>query len=108
MQESKPSAAGLEAVKRSREQRRAGLAAEARRAAEATKAEEQRRAEAFVRDRLAALGRIRLGLLRDIGRDAGFDPWTTTAAVEAMGCRVERLPEYEDAEFVFPPAEKVA
>ena len=108
VQESKPSAAGLEAVKRSREQRRAGLAAEARRAAEATKAEEQRRAEAFVRDRLAALGRIRLGLLRDIGRDAGFDPWTTTAAVEAMGCRVERLPEYEDAEFVFPPAEAVA
>jgi len=108
VQESKPSAAGLEAVKRSREQRRAGLAAEARRAAEATKAEEQRCSSAFVRDRLAALGRIRLGLLRDIGRDAGFDPWTTTAAVEAMGCRVERLPEYEDAEFVFPPAEKVA
>jgi hypothetical protein len=105
---SSPSAAGLAAVKRSHEQRQAGLAAIAERAAAAAKTEEQRKAEAFVRDRLRELGRIRLGLLRDIWHDAGGDPWTIPKAVEALGCRVEALPEYDNRRFVFPPAERVA
>jgi hypothetical protein len=95
-------------VKRSNEARAAGLAAERARAAEAERAAEVRRAEAFVRDRLARLGRIRLGLLQDVWRDEGGDPWTIRPAVEALGCRVERLPEYENEPFVFPPAEEVA
>ena len=105
---SKPSAAGLEAVKRSHEQRRAGLVTIAERAAAAAKTEEQRKAEAFVRDRLRELGRIRLSLLQDIWHDAGGDPWTIPKAVEALGCRVEKLPEYDNRAFVFPPAERVA
>lgn len=102
------SAASLRAIKKSHEARDAGLVAEAERAAAAAKAEEQKRAEAFVRDRLAALGRIRLELLRDVWHGEGGDPWTIPAAVEALGCRVERLPEYENRRFVFPPAEEVA
>jgi hypothetical protein len=105
---SSPTAAGLAAVKRSNEARAAGLAAERARAAEAERAAEVRRAEAFVRDGLARLGRIRLGLLQDVWRDEGGDPWTIRPAVEALGCRVERLPEYENEPFVFPPAEEVA
>jgi hypothetical protein len=100
--------ASLRAVEKSRRGRSAGLAAEAERAAAAAKAEEQKRAEAFVLDRLAALGRIRLELLRDIWHDEGGDPWTIPPAVEALGCRVERLPEYGNRRFVFPPAEAVA
>ncbi len=102
------SAASLRAVEKSHEARAAGLVAEEQRATAAARAEEQQRAEAFVRDRLAALGRIRLELLRDIWQDEGGDPWTIPPAVEALGCRVERLPEYGDERFVFPPAEKVA
>jgi DnaJ-domain-containing protein 1 len=105
---SAPSRAGLEAVKRSREQRDAGLAAIAERAAAAARAKEQRRAEVFVRDRLRELGRIRLALLQDIWRDEGGDPWTIPQAVEALGCRVEVLPAFGNRKFVFPPREAVA
>jgi hypothetical protein len=105
---SQPSAAGLEAVRRSHEQRRTGLAAIAERAAAAAKSEEVRKAEAFVRDRLAELGRIRLALLQDIWHDAGGDPWSIPRAVEALGCRVEELPEFDNRRFVFAPMEDVA
>jgi hypothetical protein len=105
---SKPSAAGLEAIRRSHEHRRAGLAAIAERAAAATKTEELRRAEAFIRDRLRELGRIRLALLQDIWHDEGGDPWTIPQAVEALGCRVENLPEFGNRRFVFPPLESAA
>jgi hypothetical protein len=105
---SKPSAASLEAIKRSRESKAAGLAAIEERAAAAARAEELRKAEAFVRERLRELGRIRLALLQDIWHDAGGDPWTIPKAVEALGCRVERLVEYDNRQFVFPPAERVA
>src|SRR5829696_190209 len=64
--------------------------------------------EAFVRDRLRELGRIRLALLQDIWRDEGGDAWTIPKAVEALECRVEELPEFDNRRFVFPPAEKVA
>jgi hypothetical protein len=105
---SQPSAAGLEAIRRSHEQRRTGLAAIAERAAAAVKSEELRKAEAFVRDRLAELGRIRLALLQDIWHDAGGDPWSIPRAVEALGCRVEELPEFDNRRFVFAPMEGVA
>jgi hypothetical protein len=105
---SEPSAAGLEAIERSHEYRRAGLAAIAERAAAAAKTEELRRAEAFVRGKLQALGRIRLGLLQDIAHDEGIDPWSIPQAIEALGCRVEDLVEFGNRRFVFPAAERVA
>ncbi len=103
-----PSKASRDAIKKGHGSRAAGLAAQRERAAAAAKAEEQRRAEAFVLDRLRELGRIRLALLQDIWRDEGGDPWTIPQAVEALGCRVEELPEFGNRRFVFPPAERVA
>src|SRR5215218_2144779 len=75
--------------------------------------EDQRRkvgitAETFVFDKLKALGQIRLALLMEVYEDAGGDPWDIPPAVRRMGCRVERLPEFENRQFVFPPAERVA
>jgi hypothetical protein len=72
--------------------------------------EDQRRkvgitAETFVFDKLKALGQIRLALLMEVYEDAGGDPWDIPPAVRRMGCRVERLPEYENRQFVFPPSE---
>jgi hypothetical protein len=105
---SKPSAAGIRAIERSHEQRRAVLTAAAERVAAAAKLEEQLRAEAFVRDRLRTLHRIRLGLLQDLWRDEGGDPLTIPPAVEALGYRVERLAEFENERFVFAPEEGAA
>ena len=105
---SEPSAEGLEAIRQSHEQRRAGLDAMAERAAAAAKTEELRKAEAFVRDKLRALGRIRLGLLQACWHDAGGDPLTIPQAIEALGCRVEELPEFDSRRFVFPPLEGAA
>jgi len=105
---SEPSAEGLEAIRQSHEQRRAGLDAMAERAAAAAKTEELRKAEAFVRDKLRALGRIRLGLLQACWHDAGGDPLTIPQAIEALGCRIEELPEFDSRRFVFPPLEGAA
>jgi hypothetical protein len=103
-----PSRASREAVKRAHEARETGFAAERERATAAAKAEEQRKAEAFVRDRLRELGRIRLALLQDIWRDEGGDAWTIPQVVKAMGYRVEELPEFDNRRFVFPPLEGAA
>jgi hypothetical protein len=105
---SRPSAAGLKAIKRCHAQRQAGLAAIEERATAATKTEELRKAQVFVRDRLRELGRIRFALLQDIWHDEGGDPWTIPQAVEALGCRVEELPEFDNRRFVFAPAEGAA
>jgi len=105
---SKPSAASVAAIKRSRESKAAGLAAIAERTAAAARTEEKRKAEAFVRERLRELGRIRLALLQDIWHDAGGDPWTIPKAVEALGYPVEELSEYDNRRFVFAPVEGVA
>jgi hypothetical protein len=75
--------------------------------------EDQRRkvgitAETFVFDKLKTLGQIRLALLMEVYEDAGGDPWYIPPAVRRMGCRIERLPEYGNRQFVFPPAERVA
>ena len=104
-QKSKPSTAGLAAVKRSHEQRQAGIAGIKQRAAAAARTEEQRKAEVFVRDRLRELRRIRLALLQDVARDEGLDPWAIPQAVETLGCRVEQLPEFDNRRFVFAPSE---
>jgi hypothetical protein len=64
--------------------------------------------ETFIFDKLKALGRIRLALLMEVYEDAGGDPWEIPPAVHRLGYRIERLPEYEDQQFVFPPAERVA
>ncbi len=103
-----PSKASADAIKKGHRSKDAGLAAMAERAAAAAKTEEQRKAEAFVRSRVGELGRIRLGLLQDVWRDEGGDPLTIPQAVEALGCRVEELPEFDNQRFVFPPAEQVA
>ena len=99
---------GLEAIRRSREHLRAGLAAIEERAAAAVALEVQGKAEAFVRDHLRELGRIRLALLQDVARDEDLDPWAIPKAVEALGCRVEKLPEFDNRRFVYAPAEGAA
>jgi hypothetical protein len=103
-----PSKASRTAIAKGRAARVEGMAAIAERAAAAAETKELRRAEAFVRDRLRELGRIRLELLQDIAHDEGIDPWSIPQAVEALGCRVERLPEFGNRRFVFPPLEATA
>jgi hypothetical protein len=75
--------------------------------------EDQRRkvgitVETFIFDKLTALGRIRLALLMEVYADAGGDPWEVPLALRRMGCRIERLPEFGNRQFVFPPLEGVA
>jgi hypothetical protein len=100
--------AGRAAIERSRQKKAEGLVEAERRATEAAKTAELRRAEAFVLDRIQVLGRIRLALLQDVWRDEGGDPWTVSLAVEALGCRVEALPEYGNRRFVFAPSKGAA
>ena len=108
-----PSKASEETIKRGHAAREAGLAAERKRAAAAAKSEELARAEAFVRetlknDKLLVSGGIRLGHLCDIWRDQGGDPLSIPRAVEALGCKVERLAEFGNRRFVFAPAARKA
>ena len=74
---------------------------------ERARLEEQRRkvgvtAEVFVHDRLAELGKIRFGLLKEVWGDDGGDPRHIWSAVRRLGCRMQRLPEYDNRLFVFP------
>src|SRR5215218_6925294 len=64
-------------------------------------------AETFIFDKLKALRQIRLALLMEVYEDAGGDPRDIPPALRRMGCPVERLPKYQNRQFVFPPAEKV-
>jgi hypothetical protein len=57
---------------------------------------------------LKALRRIRLGLLREVYADAGGDPGDVLPAAVRLGCRVERLAEFGNRRFVFPPLEATA
>ena len=104
---SKPSAEGLAAVERSREKRAEHIAEhdEHQAAARAADLEHKKFVKKFVHDRMRALGRIRLELLRQILRDAGGTPYYALPAAKSLGCTVERLPEYENREFVFAPRE---
>jgi hypothetical protein len=107
---SKPSAAGLEAVKRSEAKRAEHIAAHEEHQAKAHVAdlEAKRFAKRFVHDRLRELGRIRLGLLQQILRDAGGTVAYAVPAAKSLGCTVERLPEYGDREFVLAPQDWAA
>ncbi|MCA1716781.1 MAG: DUF3854 domain-containing protein [Actinobacteria bacterium] len=101
---SNPSSAGLAAVEQSREKRAANITAheEHQAKARAAELEAKRFAKKFVYDRLRALGRIRLGLLQEVLRDAGGTPSYALPAAKSLGCTVERLAEFGGAEFVFP------
>ena len=100
-------AASLEAVKRTRELRE-------RRMREAREEEERRRNPvppavlAFVAKYVKKNARIRMGLLCGMAQDEGLRSHDVPRAVEALGCRVERLPEFGNARFVYPPSEEVA
>jgi hypothetical protein len=107
---SKPSAAGVAAVERSRKQRAESMAAheEHRAKARAAKLEHRSFVKRFVHDRLRLLGRIRLELLQQVVRDAGGRSDYALPAAKSLGCTVERLPEYGNKEFVFAPREWAA
>lgn len=104
---SKPSAAGIAAIKRSHEKRDEHIEAHDQHQAEARAADLEHKAfvKRFVHDRLRALGRIRLELLQEILKDAGGTPSYALPAAKSLGCAVERMPEYENREFVFAPRE---
>jgi hypothetical protein len=81
--------------------------------AERAKDEEERRierqrqkvgvtAETFIHDKLKSLGRIRLGLLREVYADAGGNPKDVLPAAVRLGCRIERLAGYQNERFVLP------
>jgi ribosomal protein S19E (S16A) len=107
---SKPTAAGLAAVERSHEKRAEHIAEhdEHQASARAADLEHKRFVKRFVYDRLRALGRIRLELLQQILRESGGTPSYALPAAKSLGCTVERLPEFENQEFVFAPREWVA
>ncbi len=107
---SKPSAAGLAAVKRSEEKRAEHIAEHEEHARKANIADLEAKtfAKRYVHDRMRELGRIRLELLQQVLRDAGVPPAYALPAAKSLGCTVERLPEYGNEEFVFPPMEGVA
>src|SRR5215211_4684696 len=71
--------------------------------------EEQRRkvgetAEVFIHDRLHELGSIRMEMLREVWADRGGNPSHIWRTAKRMGCRFRKLPEYDNALFVYPPA----
>jgi hypothetical protein len=71
--------------------------------------EEQRRkvgetAEVFIHDRLRELGSIRMELLREVWADRGGNPSHIWRTAKRMGCRFRKLPVYDNALFVYPPA----
>ena len=65
-------------------------------------------AETFIHDKLKALGRVRLELLKEVYAEAGGNPRHVLSAAVRLGCSIERLPEYGNERFIYPPAEKVA
>ena len=107
---SKPTAAGLAAVERSHDKRAEHIAEhdEHQASARAAELEHKRFVKRFVHDRLRALGRIRLELLQQILRDEGGTPSYALPAAKSLGCTVERLPEYENREFIVAPREWAA
>ncbi len=98
---SRPSAAGLEAMRRSRAMRDARLHELARAEEERRKAGPPPALAAMVSRMLGQLGRVRMGLLRDLATEEGFNRRDVPEVVRATGHRVERLPEYGNEEFVF-------
>ena len=58
--------------------------------------------EVFIHDTLANLGKIRMGLLMELWRDKGGNDVHVWPAVRRLGCKLEKLPEHDNALFVFP------
>ncbi len=106
--ESKPSAAGLEAVRRSHAIRESRLREIARAEEERRKAGPPHELRALISEFVHKNDRLRMGLLCELATEEGFDWRDVPEAVRAMGCRVERLPEYGDEEFVFPLLERAS
>jgi hypothetical protein len=76
---------------------------------EAARIEQQRSrvgetVEVFVHDKLMELGKIRMGLLRELWADKGGDPSHVWFSVRRLRCKLERLPEHDNSLFVYPPA----
>jgi hypothetical protein len=104
--ESKPSAAGISAVRRSQERRDVRLL-------EVACAEEERlrtgpppALEVLISGILVQLDRghlerLRMGLLCEEAMEKGFNWRNVAEVVRAMGYRIERLPEYDNVEFIF-------
>jgi len=94
--------ASLEAVRKTKELRERRLR-ERKQEAERDHAAELRppsAVESLVSKYLKQHGRIRMGLLCDLARDEGLRSRDVPPVVRRMGYRVERLPEYGNAEFV--------
>jgi hypothetical protein len=90
-------------------ERAAEIVAEALEREDAAIIEEQRRkvgetAEVFIHDRLHELGSIRMETLREVWADRGGNPSHIWRTAKRMGCRFRKLPEYDNALFVYPPA----
>jgi hypothetical protein len=98
---SKPSAAGIEAMRRSRAMRDARLRELACEEEERRKAGPPPELATLISRMLGQLGRLRMGLLCDVAMEEGFDRRDVPDAVRAMGYRIEKLPEYGNEEFVF-------
>ncbi len=85
-----------------------------RRIREAREEEERRVAPvpAAVKDLVARIVhqnvRIRMGLMCGIAAEEGLHADDVPRAVEELGYRVERLEEFDNEPFVFPPMEGVA
>ena len=105
---SRPSAAGLEAIRRSCEMRKAALRELARAEEERLEAGPPPELLALISRVLRPLDRLRMGLLCEVAGEEGFEWRDVPEAVRAMGYRVEKLPEYGDEEFVFWPTEVAA
>ncbi len=105
---SKPSAAGLEAMRRSRAMRDARLEELRRVEEERRKAGPPPKLTALIRELLGKNDRLRMGLLCEMATEEGFEWRDVPEAARAMGCRVERLPEYGNEEFLFPSTEEAA
>lgn len=80
---------------------------------EAARIEEQRSkagvtVEVFIHDTLEQMGKVRMGLLRELWADKGGDPSHVWHAVRSLGCKLERLPEHDNSLFVFPPIKREA
>ena len=107
---SKPSAAGIAAVERSKEKRAENIAAHEEHQSKALAGDLKHRrfVKRFVHDKLRVLGKIRLELLQEVLKDAGGTPAYALPAAKSLGCSVERLPEFGNQEFIFAPREWAA
>jgi hypothetical protein len=97
--------ASIEAVRRTRELRDHRIR-EIREEEERDKSPSPPAVEILVSKILGQHERVRMGLLCEIAAEEGLRWRDVPLAVRRMGYRVERLPEYDDAEFIY--ADRIA